>query len=38
MEALKGGSRKAYQGWSFVMLTIKPTLFKWEKTEENKTN
>ncbi len=36
MEALKGGSRKAYNGWSFVMLTLKPSLFKYENTAEKK--
>lgn len=34
MEMIKGGSRKAYNGWSFVMLTIKPAMFKWEKQPE----
>lgn len=34
MEAIKGGSRKAYNGWSFVMLTLKPSLFKYEKDTE----
>lgn len=31
MEAIKGGSRKAYNGWSFVMIALKPSLFKYEK-------
>lgn len=32
MEVIKPtGSRKAYQGWSFVMISLKPSFFKWEK-------
>lgn len=31
MEAIKGGDRKHYNGWSYVMLTLKPTLFKHER-------
>lgn len=31
MEAIKSGSSKAYNGWSFVMVTLKPSLFKYEK-------
>jgi len=38
MEAIKGGSKDAYQGWSFVMLTLKPSMFKWIKSAEEKTN
>ncbi len=36
MEAIKGGSRKAYNGWSFVMVTLKPSLFKYEKNPDTK--
>jgi hypothetical protein len=37
MEIIKPtGSRKAYQGWSFIMVSLKPSFFKWEKTEEKK--
>lgn len=31
MEAIKGGSKNAYNGWSFVMISLKPSLFKYEK-------
>lgn len=27
MEMLKGGSAKAYQGWAWLMITVKPTFF-----------
>jgi hypothetical protein len=39
MEAIKAGangSRKAYNGWSFIMITIKPSLFKYEKDVDAK--
>ncbi|MBK8352630.1 MAG: alginate export family protein [Saprospirales bacterium] len=37
MEIIKPtGSRKAYQGWSFIMVSLRPSFFKWEKTEEKK--
>ena len=36
MEVIKPtGNRKAYQGWSFIMVSLKPSFFKWEK-ETNK--
>lgn len=35
MEALKGGDRTAFNGWSWLMITVKPTLFEFKK-EENK--
>lgn len=31
MEAIKGGSRKAYNGWSYIMVSIKPTMFRYER-------
>ncbi|MBL0309321.1 MAG: hypothetical protein IPP77_06515 [Bacteroidetes bacterium] len=34
MEALKGGSRKQFAGWGFVMLNVNPTIFKWEKEKK----
>jgi len=30
MELLKGGSADAYQGWAWLMITVKPTFFKTE--------
>lgn len=36
MEAIKGGSRKAYNGWSYIMITLKPSFFKYEKNTETK--
>ncbi len=37
MEVIKPtGSKKAYQGWSFIMVSLKPSFFKWEKTETSK--
>ncbi len=31
MEGIKSGNKDAYNGWSFVMITLKPSLFKYEK-------
>lgn len=34
MEALKGGNRKQFAGWGFIMLNVNPTVFKWEKEKK----
>jgi hypothetical protein len=28
MKEIKGGDNKRYNGWSFISLTLKPTLFQ----------
>ena len=38
MEYIKPtGSKKAYNGWSFVMLSLKPSFFKWSKEPNTET-
>lgn len=34
MEVLKGGNRKQFAGWGFIMLNVNPTVFKWEKEKK----
>ena len=28
MEALRGGDKNAYQGWAYLMISVKPVFFK----------
>ncbi len=31
LQLMEGGNKKNFSHWAFVMLTVKPTLFTWEK-------